>query len=514
MFNQEVDATKVITSNFTILDKNYAPVAGGVSKAVLSDDKKKVTLTVSGLSAAGHPYTLFINKNEFALENNQLPIDLSISAPVVRDVKVDSKTQITLDFDKDIQDAGSLDETYVTIADLTDSTKSYSVTNASEVDGNLQVTFDTDLVVGHNYKVTVKKDAVKDAFGTKNEEIEKTFTFVTNEIVPAASTVAFVKSTTGEIDAIVTFNIPVVAVDTTVNVDVQDRTAFTTTALTDLNVLDSTASAADQEDRVAGLKLENNQLLIQNITGLTAGHEYGIVLAKDEVQDTTIAALKNEKTTVTSTFDIDVVKPEIEAKELVSATEIKLTLSEAVTYDTSKEVKVAGFDKDGNPEEVVATVTISDDGKTVTLEPKNAGELFSTEAANTNTLVIAAEAFKDASGNLSDEVTGDFEDATDKAAPKVVAAKLNAGEITITFTEAVVPDADAAKNLLVDGVVYDYADAATDGKWTVESGEVVITGTSAVDNSQVVIVSGAVKDEANPANANAQVTVKVKDVTP
>ncbi|WP_103109801.1 Ig-like domain-containing protein [Brevibacillus reuszeri] len=516
-FNNEVDASKVITSNFTILDKNSAPVAGGVTKAVLSADNKTVTLTVAGLTSVGQPYTLFINKNEIALDKNQFAIDLSTTAPAVKEVKVDSKTQVTVDFDKDITDealaAGS-----VTITDLTDATKTHTVgSTPTIVDGNLVVAFSGDLVVGHNYKVTIAKDVVKDSFGTKNEAIEKSFTFVTNEVVPAASNVTFVKSVSGEIDAVVTFNIPVYAADSKVNVKVQDRAGFVTSNTVELSVLDSKAEAASQEARVAGLKLENNQLLIQNVgsssVALTAGKEYGIVLAAGEVVDTTVAALQNEETTPVSKYDIDVVAPTVTAKELVSAKEIKLTLSEAATYDATKEVNVSGFDATGAAADVVATVTLSADGKTATLTPKTAGELFATDAVEANKLVIAAEAFADASANKSAAVNADLSDATDKAAPVVVSSVLADGVVTVTFTEAVDASDDAAtKNFVVDGTVYGFAAEPTEGtwaegKWAVDDNKVIITGGAA--DSQVVIAAGAVKDAATTANLNAQAKVTV-----
>lgn len=504
----------MIKSNFTILDKNSAPVAGGVTKAVLSADNKTVTLSVAGLTSAGQPYTLFINKNEISLEKNQFPIDLSTTAPAVKEVKVDSKTQVTVDFDKDIINealaAGS-----VTITDLTDATKTHTVgATPTIVDGNLVVAFSGDLIVGHNYNVTIAKDVVKDSFGTKNEAIEKSFTFVTNEVVPAASNVAFVKSTNGQIDAVVTFNIPVYAAgnDNKVNVQVQDRAGFVTSAPVELAVLDSKAAADAQEARVAGLKLENNQLLIQNVgsssVSLTAGKEYGIVLAAGEVVDTTVAALENEATTTVSKYDIDVVAPTVTAKELVSAKEIKLTLSETATYDATKEVTVSGFDATGAAAPVVADVTLSADGKTATLKPKTAGELFATDATAANDLVIAAGAFADASANKSEAVNADLSDATDKAAPVVVSSVLADGVVTVTFTEAVAASDDAAtKNFVVDGTVYGFDAAATEGTWAVDGDKVVIAGGAA--GSQVVIVAGAVKDAATTANLNAQAKVTV-----
>lgn len=471
-------------------------------------------MTVAGLTSVGQPYTLFINKNQIALDKNQFAIDLSTTAPAVKEVKVDSKTQVTVDFDKDITDealaAGS-----VTITDLTDATKTHTVgSTPTIVDGNLVVAFSGDLIVGHNYKVTIAKDVVKDSFGTKNEAIEKSFTFVTNEVVPAASNVTFVKSVSGEIDAIVTFNIPVYAAgnDSKVNVKVQDRAGFVTSNTVALSVLDSKAAAASQEARVAGLKLENNQLLIQNVgsssVALTAGKEYGIVLAAGEVVDTTVAALQNEETTTVSKYDIDVVAPTVTAKELVSAKEIKLTLSEAATYDAAKEVKVSGFDATGAAADVVANVTLSADGKTATLTPKTAGELFATDAVEANKLVIAAEAFADASANKSAAVDADLSDATDKAAPVVVSSVLADGVVTVTFTEAVDASDDAAsKNFVVDGTVYGFATEAAAGKWAVADNKVVITGGAA--DSQVVIAAGAVKDAATTANLNAQAKVTV-----
>jgi hypothetical protein len=396
----------------------------------------------------------------------------------------------------------------VTIADMTDSTKTHTVQTAEVTQtGDLEVTFTGELTVGHSYSVTLAKDAVVDAFGTKNEAIEKSFTFITNEVVPAASNVQFVKSANGEIDAVVTFNISVKAVDDKVNVKIQDRAGFTTTDLTDLAVLDSTAEAATQEARVAGLKLENNQLLVQNITGLTSGKEYGIVLAAKEVKDTTVAALENKATTAVATYNIDVVAPEVTAKELVSATEIKLTLSETATFDATKEVKVQGFNAEGVAGTIDATVTLSADGKTATLKPKTEGELFATDKAEANVLTIAEGAFADASANKSAAVDSNFADATDKAAPVVVSSVFATDAITVTFTEAVVADAAAAKTLLVDGTEFALGETAAAGNWAVADGTVVISGGAA--DSQVVITGGAVKDAAETANLNAQAKVTV-----
>lgn|GEM_PF-3944909 len=519
-FNNAVDATQVITENFTILDKNSKYV-GDVTKALLSEDGKKVTLTVPQLTAAGQPYTLVLNKNAFNVPENTKTIQLSVDAPSATTITVDGKKQFTLAFDKTVKavDADTL-KNNVTVVDQTDTTKTYSVATASAASGKLVVTTNEDLTPGHNYKVTVAKDVLVDAWGTKNAAVEKSFSVVTNATKPAVQSVRFVKSETGEIDAVVTFNIAVYNNDGDISVQLQNRTDFTTTDSYDVGVMDSKTDAATVAARVKDLKLESNQLLLTHINqkAMTAGKEYGLIIAAGEVKDTTLAALTNDKATGIATYNIDIVAPEVTAEELVSATELKLTLSEAVTFNSSKVVTVSGFKADGTTGDIEATVSLSSDGKTATLRPKTSGEKFATAAIEDNVVKIAGEAFTDAAGNKFAEATVTLDAATDKAAPVLVTAKYDADTKTITlaFTEEVDRAGSAPyKSVVVNGKSYANAEANAEslaGKWALVTGNIVITasGSELAVGSQVTVPSATVKDLATTANTNAVFTVASK----
>lgn len=508
-FSQELDPTAVVVSNFTLLDKNSSAKVS-VTKAVLSADKKVVTLTTNtGLTATTAPYTLLINKNAIPVDNNQIEIAaLPTTAPTITGNVVTTDKQVVLSSDVSLTDKGAAAALVTSVIDLTDTTNIDTVA-ATTVVSNGKLTIDMTTAdffkAGHVYEATIAANTLEDSFGNVNKEAVKyQFTVQANEAAPRMTAVEFFgdKTTPGKIHAIVTFDMAIKDVaGATVNAKLIDKVGFTTTDLTNKTAKYSADDVTTYKD---GLKLEANQMLIEEVvaagTTMKADQMYTLELAAGEVMDTTLSKVQNETTSAEATgVYVDTVVPTLELtkSQLTSATEITLAFSEAVAY-TGGSVQISGFDATGAVADIEATVTMSADGTTATLTPKVAGTLFKTDV--TATVKYAEGVFKDnaenpiADGSAGTALTG----AADKAAPALVkiADGGNTNTLTVTFTENLVANEKAT--ILVNGTEYVYNATAGDGKWNVATNVITVTATGLLNaGDQVSIPAGIAKDAAN-----------------
>lgn len=513
VFNTAVDPTKVAVTNFSIVDKNNQP-AGAVTGATVSTDGKTVTLTTSGLNQSSAPYTLMVNPNAITLASQSLPITVATTAPTVSSVTVTNATTLTVAYSTAVADnttgaIGTSAATYFTVKDLTDSTKTVTVSAGNiNASGNLVLTTSA-LIASHNYSVAIAKNTVVDAFGNQNAASTNNFSVQGNTTVPAMTSVQYVQSTKtpANIDAIVTFNEPVVQVGGTA-ASIQDIAAYTTTADNATNtLLDSTATAATQTAEVTGLTLASNQVLVESVnSGVTmlAGKQYGLVLPANTVKDATISGVQNAITSAIATNSVDLVAASLKTVVLNSNNSVTLTFSKAVTYDTTKTITLPGFKvADGSAATVNATVAMSSDGKSATLTPAS-GYIFETAMAAID-LNVTTGAFVDAAKNTSTFTNATGATITDTAAPVVVSTKVTTpGAINVTFSESVSPVTGATLKALVNGV---------SDNFTVAGSTITITGTgfNTAGGDQVTITSGLLQDAATTPNVNAAIsTVSTK----
>ena len=518
VFNQAIDPTKVTTANFTILDKNSATI-GAVTKAVVSTDKKEVTLTLPALTTTNAPYTLFINKNAFPVATNSFELVLPVVAPSITKADVVTDKQVVLTADVALADKSAGSALVTKVEDLTDSTNTDTVAATTVVtNGKLTIDMTTSgfFKPGHNYKVTIAANTLQDAFGNTNTEaIEYSFIVATNEAAPKMTAVEFFADATtkGNINAIVTFDMPIKDVaGNQVEAKLIDKVGFTTTTLSSRTVKYTSDSGLDTYR--PGLTLQDNQMLILEVVsaGTTMKEQnYTLELAAGEVQNTALNAVQNEATSAEAMgvlVDTTAPKLVLDKSQLTSATEIILTFDEAVTY-TGSEITVDGFKADGTKatagsaaKGVIATVTMSTDGKSATLTPKTSGELFNTGVAGAlvkfseGTFVDASEnkiAVFEGASSAGKELTG----AIDKAAPALV--KIEDGgdtnTLSLTFTEN--STAVSTVKFTVNGEEFEYNASSATTKWSLANNVITITKTGELKAGDTVAApAGALKDAA------------------
>ena len=518
-FNKELAPEKVLTANFGV-----DPSTNTITSAKLSDDKKVVTLTLQNPVAAGNSIIVKSGVGLTAAQKVEIVIP-EVGAPTIVSGKATDNKNFVLTSDVELTTNTTIttaDTITVTATDgttIADITATNATVNGKEITVTLTAT--TGLEAGKSYKVTIPAGALSNVYGdTVNAKaIEYTLEIPAALEAPKMTAVEYVKDATGKINAILTFDQDVKDQDPTGTpnkvsgkiVTVDDEFTTHTYTLTDAVAVFYT------KDNTDGITA--NQVLVKDIgeaiesatklnTVMDTKYSYDFVLNATEVVGTGIGGKENAETKAAAN-GIDVAAPTLQLDKSVlnSATSITLAFSEAVTY-AGNEVTVSGFDAKGQTKAtVVAKVEMAVDGKSATLTPKTAGELFKTD--DKVTVNYAEGTFKDASENpIAVATTQALTGAIDKAAPVLLTTVFSTTH-TLTFTEEVV--ANATAKFVVNGVEYEYNASAAAGKWNAATNTVVITRADSATfakGDQISAPSGALSDAAGNDVAAISTTSK------
>jgi trimeric autotransporter adhesin len=309
-------------------------------------------------------------------------------------------------------------------------------------------------------------------------------------------------------DLVVTFSEPLSAVDPIVRV-AGKPVNFASVSLGDTSITLTAANLA-----AAGVSVSGGQTATVYVAGAkdTVGNEMAIF------NGTATKGTDSEKPFVTSVTQLGQNKLKVVFSEALGASASDLAIGEFKFLKGSTVYSSTGVTKDTNDAS----------GKTYEVEFTETDIYGSSNPvdAQTVTLLLDANAVKDAYGNGNVAISQAFTFNTDKTAPKFVSSKVADDKQTLelTFDEAFVGTTaavDESKIIITDadGVRYNALDATTVVKAGASNTKVLVVdfvaGATAIENGTytVTVQAGAIKDTKNNSNAAFTTSVTVGDAS-